>query len=298
MSKKVSTTKSQDAAIVDTTTTERIVPAPVTNDTRTSRGLIALLIALGAIGLLAIIGLIIYFTQFYISKSDYTHAATQTNTVVSDYNKLSTAVDDYATAAESATTTDSQLAAKKSAYDATYSTYLNNAKSLSNERAMKNDKVKAAYNAFVAKNNAFTQNNDTMSATMATMHKVAVNCDESKVGQMDTNDLSKLVSAYDAAVRPCVNSMKELAQSKNSDAAQVGKKAVSYFDEMRTYIVNMQDAYNTQDRTKFDSEYNAFMAKADSFSSDTDIAAIQKHQDGLSPTAELNKLVALIEAQK
>lgn len=264
---------------------------------KSNTGLIALLVGIGILALAAIIGLIVYFSMFYISKADYNKAATQTNAVIDDYNKASTAADAYLEVVENASATDAEITAKKTEYQTAYSSYLNNVKALSSERAMKNTKVKAAYDKFAAKNEPFTQNNATMVPTMTTLHKIAVNCSEQKIGQMDTNDLAKLVSAYDAAVGPCVDGMKELAQSKNSDAAKVGSKATSYFADMRTHIVSMQDAYNTQDRAKFENEYKAFMDKADSFTSDTDVTAIQKHQDSLSPTAELNNLAAVINAQ-
>ncbi len=264
---------------------------------KSNSGLIVLLIAVGVIALVAIIGLIVYFSMFYISKADYQKSATQTSSVIAAYNKASTAADDYLAVVEDSTATDTEITAKKTAYQDAYSTYLSNVKTLANERAMKNTKVKAAYDKFATKNEAFTQNNATMVPTMTTLHKIAVNCSESKIGTMDTNDLSKLVSAYDAAVSPCVDSMKELSGSKNTDAAKVGTKATAYFADMRTHIVNMQAAYSANDRTKFESEYNAFMDKANSFSSDTDMTAIDEHQNSLSPTAELNNLMTVINAQ-
>ena len=195
-------------------TTQPTTPTP---QKKSNKGLIALLVGLGVLGLALIIGLLVYFTMFYISKADYSHAATQTDKVIDSYNKASTAADDYIAVVEDAAATDSQISAKKAAYQASYSDYLNNVKTLSRQRAMKNDKVKAAYDKFAAKNDAFTQNNATMVPTMTTLHKIATNCSEEKVGKMDTSDLAVLVSKYDAAVGPCSDSMKELSTSKNSD---------------------------------------------------------------------------------
>lgn len=279
-------------------TTEVVQPHPSQQSPKQSnKGLLGLLIGLGVLGMLLLIGLIIYFTVFHISKADYNRAATQANTVIDTYNKLSDKADEYATMVEQPTATDQQVAEKKAAFQSTYESYRNGVKSLANERAMKNDKVKAAYDKFVAKNRAFDENNASMVATMVPLRKVAVNCSESKLGSMDTNDLSKLVVTYDAAAAPCVDSMKELSRSKNVDAAKIGTKAIAYFAEMRANIVNMQSAYTANDRAKFETEYNAFMDKANSFDTDTEITSIQKHQDSLAPTDQLNNLRAVIDAQ-
>lgn len=281
-------------------TTQVVQPTPESRSRtpkQSNKGLVGLLIGLGALGLLALIGLIVYFTMFYISKADYNRAATKTNGVIDTYNKLSDKAEEYVNTVEQSTATEQQVAEKKAAFQSTYDSYRNGVKSLVDERAMKNDKVKAAYDKFVAKNHAFDENNASMVATMEPLRKVAVNCSESKLGGMDTDDLSRLVATYDAAVNPCIDSMKELSKSKNADAAKVGSKAMTYFAEMRTNIVNMQGAYTANDRAKFETEYKAFMDKANSFDTDTDVASIQKHQDSLAPTDELNKLRAVIDAQ-
>lgn len=264
---------------------------------KSNKGLVGLLVGLGVVGLLALIAVICYFVFFYISPADYRKAGEQTNTVISNYNKAADASTAYMDAVESASSTDAQISEKKSAYLSSYNAYRDGVKALADERAMRNKDVKKAYDRFAAKNESFVANNDTILEAVPALRQIAVNCDEQKVGQMDTDDLSKLVAAYDAAVGPCVNSMKTLASAKNTDAAKIGKKASTYFDEMRVHIVNMQAAYNAKDRTKFENEYNAFMDKANSFDQDTDVASIKKHQDSLEPTTELNNLASVISKQ-
>ncbi len=273
--------------------TQPVSPVP----RKSNKGLIALLVGIGLLGLLIGIGCIVYFTMFYISKGDYQRATAQTNTVIDHFNSASKAADEYNTIVENAAATDTQINGKKMAYESAYASYLTSVDTLSKERALKNSKVKAAYDKFATKNKAFTDSNATMVDTMTTIHKVAVSCSESTIGNMNTGDVSKLVAAYDAAFAPCLSAMRELSISKNTDAAKVGSTALSYFDEMRTQVVAMQAAYNAKDRAKFESAYNAYMLKANSFTSDTDMAAVKKHLDSLSPTDELNSLATTINAQ-
>lgn len=285
---------------------------PATNQSETSQhatpssapsqgsnnGLIMLLVGLGVLGLLALIGIVSYFIFFYISPADYKHAASQTQTVIDSYNKASEASQGYVDAVEDASTTDATVGEKETAYKTAYATYLDSVKKLGDEKALRNRKVSDAYEKFVTKNNAFIEDNASVEQTMPTLRKIAVNCSEQKIGQMDTGDLGQLVAAYDKAVDPCVDSMKALAEVKNTDAAKIGKKAVTYFDEMRAYIVNMEAAYKANDRTKFQTEYDAFMKKANSFDQDTDVTAIKKRQESLEPTDELNNLASVINAQQ
>lgn len=277
------------------TVTQPVVPP--TGPKKSNKGLIGLLVGLGVLGLLAIIALVSYFAFFYISPADYRQAGEQTNTVIDNYNKASDASTAYMDAVESPLSTDAMIKEKETAYHTAYNAYLESVKKLSSERAMRNDKVKAAYDAFAAKNKSFTDNNATIEQAIPTLRQIAVNCDEQKIGEMDTNDLGQLVAQYDKAVGPCVTSMKSLASATNVDAAKIGKKASTYFDEMRVHIVNMEAAYKANDRTKFENEYNAFLAKADAFDQDTDVASIQKHQDSLEPSDELNNLATVISKQ-
>lgn len=265
---------------------------------RSNKGLIALLVTLGVLGLAALIGLIVYFTTFYISKSDYQHAAAETNKTIDEYNKTIEAADQYAATVEDSKSTDAQVQEDANAYKNAYNAYVGHTKTLANERAMKNDKVKAAYDAFASKNAAFTSAYSAMEATMGTMRKVAVNCDNSSVGSMDTDDLSKLTESYDKALTPCVNAMKELAGSKNENTAKEGKQAVAFFDELRTHVVAMQSAYAANDRTKFESEYNTFMEKSNTFDSASDLRELRKYQNKISPDKELNNLAQVIDSHR
>ncbi len=278
--------------------TKPAATAPAPAPKKSNTGLIALLIGLGVVGLLAIIGLIIYFTTFYVSKSDYDHALTQTNTVIDKYNKASTAADSYTSAVTDSLSSEDEVAKKAADYKTAYNDYKASVKTLESTRAMKNGKVKAAYDQFVSKNNTFTSYEESMTPSMDTLRKITLKCSESSVGDMDTSDLDKLTSSYDAAVTPCIDALKELSGSKNADAAKLAKDDLDYYAKLRVHIVAMQAAHSANDRNKFEDEYNAFMDVANDTSTiDKDITSIQKHQDSLSPDKELNNLASVINAQ-
>lgn len=271
-------------------------PATSVQTPKSNKGLIAALIGVGVVVLLAIIAAIVYFVFFYISKADYKHAAAQTNAVITAYNKLDSAKTNWSSAASDETSSDSTVASKKADYESANKAYQSAVTALSNERALKNSKVKAAYDSFAAKNKDFMANNDSIVQTMPTLRKIAIDCSNKTIGSMGTHDLSQLVAVYDKAMGPCTDAMKELSLSKNSDAASVGKKAVSHFADMRTHIVAMQQVYIANDRTTFESEYNAALAAASSMGTVTDLSNIKQHQDSLSPETALNHLASVIQS--
>lgn len=269
------------------------VPPSIQNSPKKKRT--ELLVTIAVVALLVIIGIICYVIFFYISKADYRQAEVQTNAVINAYNKADSASTNYSEVASSALSSDEEIAAEKAKYRAADEAYLSEVKKLSSTRALKNTKVKEAYDAFVAKNKEFVANNNSAEKTIPVVHKIAVNCSQSKIGTMDTDDLSRLVAAYDKAMGPCTAAMKELSNAENADAATVGKKASKFFAEMRTQIVAMQAAYAANDRPEFERNYNTFLNLTTTFNDDTDISKIQKHQDSLSPVTELNRLASVIK---
>lgn len=271
---------------------------PVETKKKPSKGLLGVLIAVGVVVLLAIIGILIYIVFFYISKDDYTRAAAQTDTVTMAGNELSVASDDYFQAVNNELTTDSQVASKQTDYGNADTAYQTAVTSLSSEKALGNSNVKVAYTAFVAKNKVFIANNSTLTQSMPLVRKATLDCSKSKIGVMDTSDLSKVVAAYDKAVGPCTDAMKDLSTAKNVDAATLGKNGVKYFAGMRTDIVAMQASYIAKNRTLFETDYNAFVAKAKLLTAETDLSSIQKHQDSLFPKLELARLTTAIRSRE
>lgn len=290
-----STTPPVEATSVPMSSAPSAQPTPPKSPRKLSKKLIAMFVGLGVLVLLAIIGLVLYFVFFYISKDDYTYAEAQTRTVTAAYNKVETASDSYSDAISNESATDAEIASERTDYEAAKAEYQSAVEKLSSVRALKNDKVKAAYDSFVTKNKAYVANNDTMEQAIPTLRKIAINCSESKIGAMEADDLSKLVAGYDKVMGPCTGAMKELSTSKNADAATLGKKVVKYLANMRTHVVAMQTTYVANDRTAFEKEYDAFTSSADSFSTDIDSSSLQKHQDSLSPEAALKHLVSVIK---
>jgi hypothetical protein len=78
----------------------------------------------------------------------------------------------------------------------------------------------------------------------------------------------------------------------------VGKKLEGYFQEMRTDIVALQNAYVAKDESAFMKAYNSFTDVENKYNSDESLKNIKKHQDSLTPEAEINKLLATIRSRE
>lgn len=276
---------------------DEVVVAPPKTPKQTNKGLIALLISLGVIGFLLIIAVVVYFVFFHISSADYRHASGQTKSLIEKYHKVAKASKEYMDEVADSDSSDDDITEKKEAYKKIFRDYQDGVNQLAHERAMRNGKIKTAYDTLVKKNKSFVDNITTLEQSAPALHKAVVSCDKQKIGNMDTDDLGKLVSAYDTAIGPCSENAKELAEVSNADVAKLGKKLGEYFGVMRERIVNMEAAYKANDRAKFEAEYKAFIAKAKSFEKDTDLTSVQEHQKSLGLDGELKALVKVIDQQ-
>lgn len=262
---------------------------------RSNKGLIALLITIGVVGITAIVGLVVFFLVMYISPADYQKASQQAHAAVDSYDRASAAIDTYGKSIVDVTSNDETVAKAKKDADAAYHDYQTKVKDLSEARALRDGDVKAVYDKFAAKNAIFDQNNMTMFEAMPLLRAYVKDCSNDAIGKLDTDDLGQLVASFDRATGPCVASLKNLSSAKNADAAKLGKTITEYFDTMRTHIVAMQDAYGAQDRAKFENEYNAFLALSDKYDADSRIDAISKHQESLESIAELKALAGVLD---
>lgn len=256
------------------------------------RGLIAILTTIAVVVVAVIVAVFVYVAQTFVSSQDYQRFATQTDVVIANYNSSITATGQYLAALEDADTSEKLLAQKAASATSAYAKYLESVKALATERALKNTDIKQAYDIFISAHDKFVAGNAAMAATLPVIHTISVNCSEEAVGSMDTSNLGKLVASYDKAASPCVDSMKQLAASKDGTAAAAGAQAIKFFDTLRTRVVSMQAAYKADDRDKFKSEYNAFIKKTESFDKDTDITKVTQYQDAISPASQLNALAA------
>lgn len=257
-----------------------------------------LLVIIGGFLVLGIAVAIVYFVFFYVSKADYKSAEKQTNTAIAAYHKADDAAEEWSTAVADASATDRDIASKKTAYNDANSAYKSAAGELSDMRALKDGKVKTAYDAFVKKNNAATANNETMAEAMPTLRTMVVECNNADTSGMDTSDLSTIADAWDKAFTGCTKAIKDLSSAKNSDVATVGKKLEQYFTEMRTDIVALQAAYIAKDEAAFTKAYNAFTDVENKYNSDESLKNVKKHQDSLTPQTELNNLLTAIRSRE
>lgn len=272
--------------------------APNTTPNKPKKMRTILLVVIGGLLVLGVAVAIIYFLFFYVSKADYKNAEKQTNTTLTTYHKADDAAQEWATAVTDPSSTDRDIASKKTAYNNANSAYKASVNDMSDMRALKDGKVKSAYDAFIAKNNVAMDNNTTLAEAMPTIRTMVVECNGADTSGMDTNDLSTIASAWDKAFAGCTKAIKDLASVKNADVATVGKKLEGYFQEMRTDIVALQNAYVAKDESAFMKAYNSFTDVENKYNSDESLKNIKKHQDSLTPEAEINKLLAAIRSRE
>lgn len=274
-------------------------PAPSSSPNTSKKKLrTILLVVVGGLLVLGIAVAVVYFMFFYVSKADYKSAEKQTNATVAAYHKADDAAEEWSAAVADASATDRDIASKKTAYNDANSAYKSAASELSDMRALKDGKVKTAYDAFVAKNKAVAANNDSMAEAMPTLRTMVVECNNADTSGMDSSDLSTIADAWDKAFTGCTKAIKDLSSAKNSDVATVGKKLEQYFTEMRTDIVALQAAYIAKDEAAFTKAYNAFTDVEDKYNSDESLKNVKKHQDSLTPVTELNNLLTAIRSRE
>lgn len=257
-----------------------------------------LLVIIGGLLVLGIAVAIVYFVFFYVSKADYKSAEKQTNATIAAYHKVDDAAEEWAAAVMDTSATDRDIASKKTAYNDANTAYKSVVGELSDMRALRDGKVKNAYDIFVTKNNAAAANNDSMAEAMPTLRTMVVECNNADTSGMDTSDLSTIANAWDKAFTGCTKAIKELGSAKNTDIATVGKKLEQYFTEMRTDIVALQAAYIAKDEAAFTKAYNAFTDVEDKYNSDESLKNVKKHQDSLLPQTELNNLLTAIRSRE
>lgn len=257
-----------------------------------------LLVVVGGILVLGIAVAIVYFVFFYVSMADYKSAEKQTNSAIAAYHKADDAAEEWSTTVADASATDRDIASKKTAYNDANTAYKSAVGELSDMRALKDGRVKTAYDAFVAKNNAAMANNDSLAESMPTLRTMVVECNNADTSGMDTSDLSTIADAWDKAFTKCTKAIKEMSSAKNTDVAVVGKKLEQYFTEMRTDIVALQAAYIAKDEAAFTKAYNAFTDVEDKYNSDESLKNVKKHQDSLMPQTELNNLLTAIRSRE
>jgi len=272
--------------------------APNTPPTNSKKMRTILLVIVGGILVFGVAVAVVYFMFFYVSKADYKSAEKQTNAAIAAYHKADDAAEEWSAAVTDASSTDRDIASKKTAYNDANTAYKSAVGELSGMRALKDGKVKTSYDAFVTKNNAAAANNDSMAEAMPTVRTMVVECNNADTSSMDASDLSTIADAWDKAFTGCTKAIKELSSAKNSDIATVGKKLEQYFSEMRTDIVALQAAYIAKDEAAFTKAYNAFTDVEDKYNSDESLKNVKKHQDSLTPLTELNNLLTAIRSRE
>lgn len=256
------------------------------------------LVVIGGLLVLGIAAAIVYFIFFYVSKADYKSAENKTNAVITAYHKVDDALQEWASTAADTSASDRDIASKKAAYNDAATAYKSAANDLSDMRALKDNKVKSVYDAFVMKNNVAMADNESFTDAMPKFRTAKLACDNADIGNVDTNDLSTIADTWDKAFAPCITATKALSGVKNVSMAAVGKSMQAYYEEMRADIVALQKAYIAKDEAAFMKAYNGFTGTVDKYNSDESLKNAKKYQDTLLPQTALDNLLKSIRSRE
>lgn len=234
---------------------------------------------------------IFYFGFVRLYRSDYAAALVRVNQATTTYNELLGARD--ATVDHLGDTSQVFNQAIESYRDA-FHDYTAAITSISQERALRDGEVKRAYTVLSQKNALFEEFIEMQLKTSPLVHSVVTDCSESAPSQLNTSDLSKIVEVYDGAMRPCVDAMKLLARSDNEAAAKRGSDSVVYFDAMRAHAVAMQSAYTANNRSTFESEYNALLEALTQYKVHIQVRDLLDIDKDAVPSSELNTLATTL----
>lgn len=255
-----------------TATPEPVIPAPQgqapyphsSNKTGLIVGIIAGVLVIGGV-----VALILMLTMGGISKKDYENYAKSVDTVRDEYKAASSDVTPYLSAILSGGTSRTTTEEVKELM----SKYKTASEDLSKEKALKDEDIKKAYDAFTKKNDQFMKFVDSIVATKEQFSEANDKCGADRASGISTATPDALVSTYDAALGPCVTALDELAKVENKEIAEYAKKMAAVYREQRTLMVQLADAGKSGDaaavsaaRSKVSTQASKFNTVAREFS--------------------------------
>ena len=273
------------------------VPGPQPVQPKSNKGLIIGLIIGGALFLLAIVATVLYFTIFSISKDNYRAAATESGTLVSLLTKVDEASSDYSSVVAKVSSSDEDIAAAKGDYEKALADYKRQVEVLADQRALRDGEAGKHHKAFVAKNDDYLAYGDSMAATMPTVRLMVKECDSSAVGRIDGDQLDRMVSQYDTAMKDCLAAVDDLTVSPNKDAARVGETLKQALADMREIVIDMEAAYKAQDRAAFEAAYNKIDEVSESMQKNETFEVLKKHEKELNPSDKIEELRKYLQSK-
>lgn len=190
----------------------------------------------GSIGLVVLIIGIVLAVVFLggPSKDDYKAAHEQMTSVRSAYLKVGTSFRSVLYGSSSASADDIKEA---------ITNYKSSVDKLKGMKALRDKDVKQKYDEFVSQNEKFTTAVDELADASDEILAISKHCRTSGLSSLGV-DRSKMLERYDSVVGPCSSAVKKLSKVKNESIASEAKKLADAYDEQRTIVEELQNAYN------------------------------------------------------
>lgn len=214
----------------------------------------------GALLLLALLGLVIWYSVFNVTKDDYKKADTAISEMKTVYNTAGDKMDDYMSELMSSYSTESEVKDAKDDFDKAYNDYKTKVTAIKDQKALRDGDVKKSYDEFEAQNKKFAEAVDGLIAVAPALKDAQTECGSSGISStISSATPDTLVDKYDEAVKGCKDAAVKISESKVEPIANYGKKAVAGIEKMRTYMEKMQVAAKNNDRSAFQNAYYDMM---------------------------------------
>lgn len=272
------------------------VQQPVVNNSGNKTNLKLPMILGGVLLALAVIGLIVWYTMFNVTKDDYKKADTAVKDMKTVYTDAGDKLNDYMNELGSSYSSDSDINKAKDDFNKLYSEYKTKATALKDQKALRDGDVKKSYDEFEAQNKKFTEAVDGVLAIAPTLRDAKDGCASRVISStLSTATPETLVNKYDEAIKDCKTAVVKLSESSVAPISEYGKKAVKGIEKMRTYVEKMQSAAKDGNRSEFQSAYYDMMDDDDvKAMSESGMDEFDKHMKGAEVKDKLNSFADLV----
>ena len=216
----------------------------------------------GAIGLvLLVVAAILWFTVFSgPSKADYETAHNAMTDVRDSYTKVSGDFSSYVGGVSSGRV--SGLDTLRTSL-ADYRTKVNGLKDL---KAFRDPEVKTKHDEYITQNDKFVTYIENLVDSGDQIETANTKCGASAV-RNTTPDYSSISDSYKAMIRPCMEALDALSQSKNEAISNYAKQLLGVYKEQEGLFAELQTAFNNQDSAAVSNVGSKISLQASKFNS-------------------------------
>lgn len=229
------------------------------------------------------------------SKTDYRAAAQTMRSLAGSYNSANTSLKSYA----SGLMYGYSSASSKDQFVKAFDKYKEDAQGLEGMKALGDDEVKKAYDAFKAKNEKFVTYVDTVTGSLDEMGEVVGKCKASNYSSSvyaGVSNPDEVIKRFDKAISPCKTALKNLEGARNQIMKKFASDMSSSIVKMRGVLADMVKAAKARNISKVYSLQSGLLKEANALRSSSANFAQDFRQDTEANEVkdELNALGRLI----